>query len=232
MLKEALQYVVDLQKTETFSLASGVFSSKKLHRITAPVCREHLDCSTLYGIVTYLGAVDTVEAGTFVNVVDPQLVNVISPLNGDRRREIYLRSIPNVSGFPFGMYQDLEMFIVGLKTCFVDVPKTLLETVGFVQDRSVAEIFDDGISQSMKIETGVKGGQDVDVKGEFVLRPYRTFPEIEQPASMFVLRLKKKNNEPPQAALFGADGGAWQVAAIDSIKKYLSEKLPEVPIVA
>jgi hypothetical protein len=59
--------------------------------------------------------------------------------------------------------------------------------------------------------------------------PYRTFPEIDQPASKFTLRMQSSNGEGmPYAALFEADGAAWKIVAIRSISEYLKSKLEDV----
>lgn len=55
-----------------------------------------------------------------------------------------------------------------------------------------------------------------------MLRPYRTFREVEQPASRFVLRLQSGQGDGmPKAALFEADGGAWRLTAIEAIARWL-----------
>ena len=53
------------------------------------------------------------------------------------------------------------------------------------------------------------------------LRPYRTFNEVEQPASQFIFRINKMAN----LALFEADGGKWQLEAIGNIARYLAKEL-------
>ena len=45
------------------------------------------------------------------------------------------------------------------------------------------------------------------------LRPYRTFKEIDQPESQFLLRLNENGN----IGLFEADGGMWKLEAKKSI---------------
>lgn len=57
--------------------------------------------------------------------------------------------------------------------------------------------------------------------------PFRTFIEIEQPESEFLLRAKK-GYEGIEFALFEADGGAWKKEAIDNIAAYLKENLKEI----
>lgn len=55
------------------------------------------------------------------------------------------------------------------------------------------------------------------------LSPYRTFREIEQPESLFLLRMKRERGGVPYVALFEADGGQWKHDAITKIKMYFKE---------
>ena len=63
-----------------------------------------------------------------------------------------------------------------------------------------------------------------------VLKPYRTFVEVEQPESKFVFRMQTG----PEMALFEADGGAWRIQAMKNIKEYLEKELKafEISIIA
>lgn len=61
------------------------------------------------------------------------------------------------------------------------------------------------------------------IKPIVTLQPYRTFLEVEQPVSDFLLRVDKEGG----IALHQADGGAWKLAAKRSIAAYLKEQLAE-----
>lgn len=63
--------------------------------------------------------------------------------------------------------------------------------------------------------------EEIIVPNPVILRPCRTFTEIEQPYSPFILRVA----DGPKAALFCADSGAWKLEDIKKIKEYLSQKL-------
>lgn len=78
-------------------------------------------------------------------------------------------------------------------------------------------------SQKVTVKTGVASVSDAVVPNPVTLAPYRTFPEVEQPESKFIFRMK----EGPTAALFEADGGAWRNTAILGIKEYLKEALKD-----
>ena len=60
------------------------------------------------------------------------------------------------------------------------------------------------------------------------LKPFRTFREIEQPESEFILRYQNRNGI--EAALFEGDGGCWKLDAILRIKEWLSDKT-EIPVI-
>lgn len=54
------------------------------------------------------------------------------------------------------------------------------------------------------------------------LAPYRTFREIKQPESEFLLRSRIDDNNVPKLALYEADGGAWKISAIHGIAEYIA----------
>lgn len=62
------------------------------------------------------------------------------------------------------------------------------------------------------------------------LKPYRTFREMDQPESPFVLRVWK-DNEGVRLAVFEADGGAWKIKARENAAARLREKFGAGPAV-
>ena len=56
------------------------------------------------------------------------------------------------------------------------------------------------------------------------MQPFRTFLEVEQPESVFLLRLDGNGN----VGLFEADGGVWKLEATRNISEYFDEKLAEL----
>ncbi len=83
---------------------------------------------------------------------------------------------------------------------------------------------DNGISQEVSVKTGAVLKEQQTVQPIVHLQPYRTFLEVEQPASDFLLRLDKEG----RPALFEADGGAWKLEAKRNIAAYLGEKLADL----
>ena len=84
-----------------------------------------------------------------------------------------------------------------------------------------AEVQDNGISQMATVRDGVASLAQAKTPNPVTLRPYRTFNEVEQPASQFVFRINKLAN----LALFEADGGKWKLEAVKNIASYLTKEL-------
>ena len=101
----------------------------------------------------------------------------------------------------------------------------LLKFAGTVEAGTVAEYGDDGVSQKAAIKTGIASKGEAIIPSPIKLKPYRTFLEVSQPESDFVFRMKESMGV--FCALFEADGGAWKMDAMEYIKWYLEDRLPE-----
>lgn len=95
-----------------------------------------------------------------------------------------------------------------------------------MEQNSVAEYGDDGVTQKATIRQGIASKTDAVVPNPVTLRPYRTFIEVTQPVSSFIFRVKDLHGI--SCALFEADGGAWKNAAMENIKNYLEYELADV----
>ncbi|MBP1889849.1 hypothetical protein J2Z53_001432 [Clostridium moniliforme] len=229
MNKEAMEYLVNLGENDDpiIQLAQGTYSRVGLSRITEPVANT-LTVSTLTGLVDYIkGNVDKLKGELLIQVKSQDEVRLYSPLNEDKERELYIKAeaiLPN--NVRYDQFIDTERFNIMLQSSFVDAgdKKALLQYTGLVQDENVKSIGDDGVSQQVTVKTGVASVGQAIVPNPVSLAPYRTFPEVEQPISKFIFRMK----EGPSAAIYEADGGAWRNEAIKNIKEYLEEQLKEV----
>jgi len=116
---------------------------------------------------------------------------------------------------------------VALQTLFVETPERaqVLAIVGNLKEEQVRQSDDDGITQTVTGRAGIVLGKDVKIPNPVSLRPYRTFREVEQPESKFVLRLTQGKEGELPCALFEADGGAWKLEAMLKIRTYLAGAL-------
>ena len=195
----------------------------------APAIRspKTLGLATLTGLRDYLDAnIDALEpASLILHVMAPDKVMLRGPLGEpeqDYTRPGYLLADVPGTTFTFGQYQDAETFTIGLMSKFVSSEErnNLIALIASIRESDVRETLDDGVGQEVKTARGVALVDRTKVPNPVTLAPYRTFREVAQPPSSFVLRLKT-GNERPHAALFEADGGAWQLEAIANVAAWL-----------
>jgi hypothetical protein len=193
-----------------------------------------LKVNTLTGLVDYVkcNLDHLVLDECLVQVVSPNRVELIARIEGDVqefRRKTYLSATTEMhgSGFAFGQYQDAESFVIGLQTLFLPSQQRdeILMLLASIKESVVRETVDNGVSQEVKTAGGVVMVGMTKVPNPVELQPYRTFREVTQPVSCFVLRLRSgKGDEKPACALFEADGGVWRIEAIMSVGAFLQEQ--------
>jgi len=205
-------------------------------RRTAPPAPGVLTVNTLDGLCDYVEAnrdgLDLKEL--LLHVESHDQVSLVSKLKGDfHQRHQYVRAqVATLFGgsFAFGAFQTSEAFIVGLQALFAASPTRdqLITLVGSIREDAVKETVDDGYAQSVKTGAGVVMVGEKRVPNPVDLRPFRTFREVEQPESPFVLRLQGSGaGDRPKIALFEADGGKWKLTAIAAIDAYLKDRLKD-----
>lgn len=176
---------------------------------------------------------DTLDLGTLVvHVVSPQIVRLSGPLQARaRNRESYVQATAlNLTDGFLGKFMAIDDFIVGLLTRFADSNDraAVLKLFGNVKHETVKTSQDDGVTQTVSAKTGVVLAADVAVPNPITLVPYRTFREVTQPSSLFVLRVNAgRPGGLPEVGIFEADGGAWRLTAVDRVRDWLTEALPD-----
>ena len=159
-----------------------------------------------------------------VRVVNTRRVEVLTPMCGYyKERDVVAECDALVPDIPFGKFMDVDEFQIMLQSRFEDSTNRalVLQLSGSLRSEQSNQIADDGVSQKVTIKRGVATADDVTVKNPVTLRPLRTFYEVEQPESPFILRF----NENANAALFEGDGGAWKLRAVENIRSWLVAKL-------
>lgn len=231
-LKEALKYVVGMDEPHIITHDGETYSDKPLKRISYVPYATAIKVTTLSSLVDYIkSGIDSMHGRMIVQVVSPELVRFYSELDADRERESIMDVQAQIPSFSFDTYLEKEKFIIGLQSKFLDNPETdkelVLKFAGTVEAGSVAEYGDDGVTQKASIKTGIASKSDAIVPNPVVLRPFRTFVEVEQPNSDFIFRMKQDKYDGITCAIFEADGGAWKNAAMANIKAYLEFELAE-----
>ncbi len=200
-----------------------------------------LQVSKLSSLRDYLERnTDLLDKSRLVMIVEsPELVKLYGELGSLQvrfRRLEYMRAVAELPEFKFGQYYPAEEFMIALQTRFVQTTARdeLLTLVSGISESAVLEARDDGFAQEVNVAKGVHLQGRQKLPNPVTLKPFRTFPEIEQVESKFVLRAKSgaATAEQPLLALFEADGGAWRMQAIEAIGAWLKSTLADVAIVS
>ena len=235
MIKKAFEYIVGLSCPWVETIGDETYSDKPLHRISYVPRASSIEMNTLSSLIDYIkSGVDSFCDQMIIHVQSPTKVSMYSALDCEREREYVVEVNAQLPRFNFDQFQDHEAFCIGIQSKCIDDPETgkalLLKFAGTVEAGSVAEYGDDGITQKATVKTGVASKCEAIVPNPVVLKPFRTFVEVDQPVSSFIFRMKEdKYSKAIQCALFEADGGAWKIGAMAAIKKYLTEALAEFP---
>lgn len=226
--REAIDRIVELAAVQEMTIGGQIYTDRQIHRVIAPR-PDPLVLFTLDSLIDYIKRpVDPLAEGTVVHVASPVLVQVVSPHQGDDfARNHYAVARGPACSFRFGEFTIQEQFVIHLQTMFSETEdrQNLLRLAGSITEQSIQTSADDGISQECSAKANIAFAERVTVKNPWVLAPYRTFREITQVASPFILRVRKGAHG-PELALFEADGGRWTLDAINQIAGYLGAALP------
>lgn len=244
--KESIEKIQQLvEQNQTITIDGVIYTKGKFDAIDIrhPDRPGYLEGSTLTSLVDYLKAnVEKIDfAQLMIQVVDYKHVRLLERFTGDdKARTEYFRSVMDGSlqSYRFGEFIGVEEFIIKTRALFQ--PTDDLETVVAIVSKVVAQdeiaAADDGVSQTIQVKKGVSGAlsQGVQTKGVYELRPFRTFRELQQPASKFILRLKAMDGELPRVALFDAEGESWKYNAMLDVRDYLVKalELTVIPVLA
>lgn len=230
MLKEFASFLVGLGEDKTIvtkEINGDTYAAKELRRIAPHVDRpSSITVNGLDSIAKLVrNELDLAENyPLFIRVVDPRQVEVFSTLDGFMGRDHFYSAECDAPCFKGG-WQSQEEAIIKLRSAFIPNEGTeyLLDLLSRIcKDDSVSSE-DNGVSQTATVRQGVSLKRFEQVRSRIPLRPYRTFTEVKQPESEFILRL----DEEGKVGLIEADGGAWKMEAKANIAAYFEEALAD-----
>lgn len=228
-LKDAIDRIVGLAAPQTYTFGPHTYASQELKLVDTEPSRPNTHrVNTLSGLVKIIQEEGTSDIGKlFVEVHDQQHVYVWTHYVGIPGRE-YERWAPYdaVSDIPrltIGQYMDQQKAIIELQSLYNSTPDRdyLLDLLSKIDVTQGVMSTDNGVHQQATVRTGVVLKDTVSIKPIVELQPFRTFLEVEQPVSKFLLRV----DENGKVGLFEADGGAWKLEAKRSIAAWLSKEL-------
>lgn len=133
------------------------------------------------------------------------------------RGVLYAATATDIPGWNRSEQMNFEEAMIALRTRFQTTDDTVyaLKLLSDITTGSRVTYNDNGIATSVVTRKGIDLQANTAIKPIVSLRPYRTFQEVEQPASDFLIRINEKG------ILFTeADGGMWKLKARNTIKEY------------
>lgn len=226
MLRQLVEFLMSL-KPERHNEGARVFYSTEMYEIHEPGI-EPLKTTNLDSIVQYIKnfyKVEKISENLLVEVRTPTEVRLYTKLtDGTKVRHCLLKSEFEPPKFITGRFLEQKEFIIMLKSCFVPSPDRdrLIQVSGKTVDIDSTTRHDNGFGQTVQVENGLNIERE-NLPEVLSLAPFRTFPEADQPKSLFIPRAEKGG----RFAIFEADGGAWKNQAMTNIREYLTTSLAD-----
>ena len=233
MIVDAINRILELSNLIVIEEKGKKYTNKPLYDIKMP-SEETLKSVTIEGMVSFAEVMPFPKSECLITV-DSQKMQLLGPRDEvEKDRDLLFEVNPIVSQFRFGQYLPIEDFIVKVNVHFVDTPelRELVKLVSNISSNQVLTVKDDGMSQSVTVKDDF--GRDASTQtSPFVdLRPWRTFREIEQPESRYIVRLSKNGDKLPVVTLFADESEIWRYKSITDAAAYIRERLPEIPVIA
>lgn len=158
-----------------------------------------------------------------IQVVDYRSVRVFTTLDGEMDRCWLYECEADTPRVKTGTFMSHEEAVIQIQSLYIpnEDSKYLLKLLSSVSRESKVSSNDNGVSQTVEARTGIALTTNEVVRPHVSLCPFRTFLEVPQPESMFLLRLDNNG----QIALIEADGGVWKLEATRNIASYFEKEL-------
>ena len=224
--REFIEKIEDMTGPKVIVTQQGAFADKHLYRVENKLA-DTIVLSSLSGLAEMIKQeMSEYNLPLFVRATSAERVHVFGAIRDDMQRERPFTAEAKFIDFDFNEYISIENMIICLKSRFAPTEDRdyLVQLLGNITDQQSVQTKDDGITQSATVKSGIQLIGEQRIKPIVTLKPYRTFLEVEQPESDFLIRLKDG-----RAALFEADGGAWEREAVKNVADKLRELLEDVP---
>lgn len=226
MIKAALEYLVGLKPVQTFVINGETYTDGSLSRV--PKVKHSPDRYQVKSLDAIANLIKT-EIGKarvplFIRIDTPTRVFVESSWDSEFDRDFLYQANCEEANFQPG-WRDHEKAIIELKSAFIPTEgqQYLLDLLSRLCVDDGVETTDNGVTQTVTTKQGVSLKQAENVRNIVGLKPFRTFREVSQPESMFLIRVDDKS----RVAILEADGEIWKIEAKLNIKAYFEKELAD-----
>lgn len=246
MIEAAMNWIKNHAAPHIREIDGEIWTDKGMTIVESIKSLDKVHFCTLTSLVDYLRSeVDVPNdfvGHIFINVASPSKISVYSEAgksNHYSRTQIAEASamLPAVK---VGQWVSQTEFCIMLRANFIDNGPislgdgqaqtdtdrdALISVASNIVSGTIAQYEDTGISQKATLKTGIQETEDKLLPDKVILRPWRTFMEVEQPKSEFLFRADDNKYDGLSMSLHEADGGKWKMEAMASVRDYLREQL-------
>ncbi len=228
MLKEFVNRIVELAAPTTVEVDGSVYSNQPLLHIQdrkpMPKCIELTGLDSVCKMVR--NEAEHVGQQIFIQVKDYRNISVFTSLDSDEDRLYLYRCAADTPAVTTDRFMDYERAVIELRSLYIPNDETdyLLQLLGSISNESRVTSSDNGVTQQVEARSGIALNSMVTVKPRVTLQPFRTFVEVAQPASEFLLRI----NERGEIGFYQADGGVWKLEATRNVAAYFEGELEDL----
>lgn len=230
MLKAMIEKIEKMAGPKVYDIGDEHFASATLFRIDPK--KDFPKSISLTGLDSVCKMVVNEANDLFpgdqvlIQVEDYRKVRVFTTLDGEMDRCWLYECEADTPRVKTGTFMSHEEAVIQLQSLYIpnEDSKYLLKLLSSVSKESKVSSNDNGVSQTVEARSGIALTANVEVRPHVSLCPFRTFLEVEQPESMFLLRLDNDG----KIALIEADGGVWKLEATRNIAAYFEDKLGDL----
>ena len=230
MLKEFIQHIQETTQSRIIDIDKKMFvitPDGKFNEI-----REHLDFPKTIELNSLDAMVQLVkteamkyEPTLYITVPTHKEVRCFAKFSPEMRmtrQTYYIANATDVPGWDEKVHLGFEEAQIALRTRFQHTPDTdyALKLLSDISCGAKVVYNDNGVATTVTTQKGIAIQSNMQIKPLLSLRPYRTFQEVEQPESIFLLRVNERG-----LSFTEADGGMWKLAARDTVKNYFVSAL-------
>lgn len=231
MLKEFIDHIQNTTKPEICNVNGATFC------ITSDGCVKEIRPTIDYPETLELNSLDALvklvkteanelsESTLYITIPSHESVtcfNQPDPETRYHRQMFYIAHATDVPGWDTKVQLPFEEMQIALRTRFQETPDAIyaMKLLSDITTGAKITYNDNGVATSVVTKKGIDLQTNETIKPIVKLKPYRTFQEVEQPESTFLIRVNERG-----ISFTEADGGMWKLTARTTIKKYLEEAL-------
>lgn len=231
MLKSAIEKIQDITKPDlhevegrTFAIGADGISVELRPSLDIT---ERLSLTSLDAIVKMIQseALKKYQSPFYIMIPDHLTVDCFLQPDSELRnirQKLYRAKATDVPGWEPNMTLPFEEAMIALRTRFQATNDTTyaLKLLSDISTGAKITFNDNGIATTVVTKKGIDLQTNEAIRPIISLKPYRTFQEIEQPDSEFLIRVNDRG-----ISFIEADGGMWKLKARETIKDYFENAL-------